>query len=151
MPPAPPPIDPERLRAARVRGGLTQAELAREIGVAGGERVSRWELGTSTPSIAMRARLARALSVDLEDFLPHDGPPDVRRLRVEAGLTVADLAERGGLAPGTVKRWESGTGSRGVRAPLGRVAEALSVTTTQVQDAIEESRRRRAGSDKEHG
>ena len=70
---------------------LTQAELARVIGVAGGERVSRWELGTSTPSTAMRARLAKALGIDLEELLPSQGPADLRRLRAEAGLTVAEL------------------------------------------------------------
>jgi transcriptional regulator with XRE-family HTH domain len=42
-------LNPEALRAARVRAGLTQHELARLVGVAGGERVSRWELGTSRP------------------------------------------------------------------------------------------------------
>ncbi len=38
-------IDPSELRAARESAGLTQHELARLVGAAGGERVSRWELG----------------------------------------------------------------------------------------------------------
>ena len=42
-------MDPGALRAARERAGLTQHQLARLVGVAGGERVSRWELGTSEP------------------------------------------------------------------------------------------------------
>ena len=127
-------------RQARVRAGLTQAELARVIGVAGGERVSRWELGTSTPSTAMRARLAKALDIDLEELLPSQGPADLRRLRAEAGLTVAELAERGGVARGTIKRWEAGAALR-VRAPLDTVAAALGVSVDTLRHAIELSAR----------
>ena len=133
-------MEPERLRAARVRAGLTQAELARAVGVAGGERVSRWELGTSSPSTAMRARLAKALSLDLEELLPQRGPADLRRLRAEAGLTLAELAERGGLSKGTIKRWEAGSGLP-VRAPLDNVAAALDVTVDTLRHAIELSAR----------
>ena len=140
MPPENPPLEPERLRAARVRAGLTQAELARAVGVAGGERVSRWELGTSSPSTAMRARLAKALSLDLEELLPQRGPADLRRLRAEAGLTLAELAERGGLSKGTIKRWEAGSGLP-VRAPLDNVAAALDVTVDTLRHAIELSAR----------
>ena len=42
-------IDPSALRTARESAGLTQHELARLVGAAGGERVSRWELGASVP------------------------------------------------------------------------------------------------------
>lgn len=140
MPSENPPLNPDRLRAARVRAGLTQAELARVIGVAGGERVSRWELGTSTPSTAMRARLAKALGIDLEELLPSQGPADLRRLRAEAGLTVAELAERGGVARGTIKRWEAGSALR-VRAPLDAVAAALGVSVDTLRHAIELSAR----------
>ena len=41
--------------------GLTQHELARLIDVAGGERISRWELGSSAPRPEMLLRLAQAL------------------------------------------------------------------------------------------
>lgn len=140
MPPENPPLEPERLRAARVRAGLTQAELARAVGVAGGERVSRWELGASSPSTAIRARLAKALGLDLEELLPQRGPADLRRLRAEAGLTLAELAERGGLSKGTIKRWEAGSGLP-VRAPLDNVAAALDVTVDTLRHAIELSAR----------
>ena len=108
--------------------------------MAGGERVSRWELGTSTPSTAMRARLAKALGIDLEELLPSQGPADLRRLRAEAGLTVAELAERGGVARGTIKRWEAGSALR-VRAPLDAVAAALGVSVDTLRHAIELSAR----------
>lgn len=140
MYPENPPLRPELLRAARVRAGLTQAELARAVGVAGGERVSRWELGTSSPSTAMRARLAKALDLDLEELLPRQGPADLRRLRAEAGLTVAELAALGGVSRGTIKRWESGSGLP-VRAPLDNVAAALGVSVDTLRHAIELSAR----------
>ena len=54
-------VDPAALRDARVRMGLTQHELARLIDVAGGERISRWELGSSAPRPEMLLRLAQAL------------------------------------------------------------------------------------------
>jgi transcriptional regulator with XRE-family HTH domain len=58
-------VDPEALRAARIRAGLTRPELARLVGVAGGERVSRWELGTSSPRPEILHQLARVLASPL--------------------------------------------------------------------------------------
>lgn len=142
MPDETSPLEPERLRAARLRAGLTQAEVARAVGVAGGERVSRWELGASAPSMSMLARLAKVLDLDLEELLPARGAPDLRRLRVEAGLTVIELAERGKISKGTIKRWEAGSGVRSVRAPLDLLADALGVSVDQVRRAIERSRPR---------
>jgi DNA-binding XRE family transcriptional regulator len=53
-----------RLRALRARSGLSQKQLAREIG-ATQTRVSRWESGTGNPSIRALVRLCRALDADL--------------------------------------------------------------------------------------
>ena len=61
---------------------------------------------------------------------------DLRRLRAEAGLTVTELAKRGGLSRGTIKRWEAGAGLP-VRAPLGDLATALGVTVEELRHAIE--------------
>lgn len=133
--PSLPPLDPEQLRAARVRAGLTQSQLARAIGVAGGERVSKWELGEAVPSAAVRARLARALGLEVEDLLPKDGVSDLRRLRLQAGLTVAQLAKRGEVSAGTIKRWESGAMTR-THAPLDRLASALGVDEARVREAL---------------
>ena len=51
-------IDPSELRVAREKAGLTQHELARLVGAAGGERISRWELGTSVPRPDFLVKLA---------------------------------------------------------------------------------------------
>ena len=85
---SPQPLDPVILRAARIRRGMTQSEVARAVGVAGGERVSKWELGTASPSASVRVRLARILELEVEELLPSLGAAGLRRLRVEAGLTV---------------------------------------------------------------
>jgi DNA-binding XRE family transcriptional regulator len=66
-------VDPVALRDARLRMGLTQHELARLIDVAGGERISRWELGSSAPRPEILHRLAQALNVDAADLLDAGG------------------------------------------------------------------------------
>lgn len=86
-------LDPSELRAAREKAGLTQHELARLVGAAGGERVSRWELGTSVPRPDFLVRLARALDIPTLRLIHIDGEmPDLRALRLQAGLTVPRLA-----------------------------------------------------------
>ena len=86
-------IDPNALRAAREEAGLTQHELARLVGAAGGERISRWELGTSSPRPDFLVRLAKALDIPTLRLIHLDGDvPDLRALRLQAGLTVPDLA-----------------------------------------------------------
>ena len=52
------------MREARRAAGMTQAELARRVGVAGGERVSVWERGLAAPSAVAVARMAEVLGVD---------------------------------------------------------------------------------------
>ena len=113
-----PRLNPEALRAARVRAGLTQHELARLVGVAGGERVSRWELGTSRPR------------------------PEIL-LRVAAGLSMRDLAVRAHVSKTTLGRWESGgLDQTPSRAALALLALPLGVPVDEVERAIVRSRSR---------
>jgi transcriptional regulator with XRE-family HTH domain len=125
------------LRDARLRMGLTQHELARLIDVAGGERISRWELGSSTPRPEILHRLAQALNVGASDLLDAGGPADLRRLRTSAGLSARTLAARAHVSVPTYVRWESG---RTIRLPAGQIlkplAKALNVTVQDVESAI---------------
>ncbi len=57
----------ERLRQARERRGLSQAELARRIG-AGVNQVPRYENGQAEPSPMLLKRLARSLEIT-SDYL----------------------------------------------------------------------------------
>ena len=134
-------FEPQAFRRARIAAGLTQHELARMLGVAGGERVSRWELGRSTPRPDILAKAAAALSVEVE-FLLGGGKAqrDLRSLRHARGLTLAELADQVNVATSTLSRWETGQGSR--ELPPGSVrllAVALGVNLATVRTAMEQS------------
>lgn len=144
MPRPDPTPDPNAVRAARVRKGLTQHELARLVGVAGGERVSRWELGTSAPRPEVLVRLASVLQVSPVELLtPDPRPPDLRRLRVLAGLSARQLASRAHLSLANIQRWESGRIERIPAAPtLEPLADVLGTSTEEVEQALACSRAR---------
>jgi transcriptional regulator with XRE-family HTH domain len=136
-----PRLDPAALRTARLAAGLTQHELARLIGVAGGERVSRWELGTSVPRPQTLRKIAACLHVEISDLLGSPSPvASLHALRVRSGLSLTELAERVHLSKATLSRWESG---RVARRPEGAVlvllAQSLGVTVEDVEAAVERS------------
>ena len=130
-------VDPLALRDARIRMALTQHELARLIDVAGGERISRWELGTSAPRPEMLRRLAQALNVKAADLFETGGPADLRRLRTFAGISARTLAARAHMSVPTYIRWESGRIKRlPARQALEPLAKALNVNVEDVESAI---------------
>ena len=130
-------VDPVALRDARLRMGLTQHELARLIDVAGGERISRWELGSSAPRAELLHRLAEALRVGVADLLDAGGPADLRRLRTTAGLSARTVADRAHMSVPTYIRWECGGTKRlPARQALKPLAKALNVTVEDVESAI---------------
>lgn len=134
-------LDSQALRRARVAAGLTQHQLARLVGVAGGERVSRWELGTSSPRPQLVLHLAGVLGVDLNELYARPREGDLRSLRVAAGMSMDELASRIHASKTTISRWESGDVVRplSVRV-LALLAEALGVSPDVVQQAAERSR-----------
>ncbi len=144
--PGDPRLDAAALRTARVRAGLTQHELARLVGVAGGERVSRWELGTSSPRPEILVRIAATLDVSLADlFVPGAEPADLRGLRVATGLSMEELATRVHVSKATLSRWESGhLVNVPSRAALQLLADSLAATVEDVERAFDRSRDRRS-------
>lgn len=140
---AEPLVDPQALRVARERAGLTQHELARLIGVAGGERVSRWERGASEPRPEVLRRIAAALNVQTRNLLTSaQGDVDLRRLRVLAGLTARQVAERSHMSLPTYARWESGqTMLSPSESSLDSLAEILGVGPADVAAALTSARR----------
>ena len=123
------------------RTAITAGLAGLFIGVAGGERVSRWELGSSTPRPALLQRLAEALDVPVRDLLaPAGDPPDLRRLRAAAGLSAREVAERAHMSLPTLKRWEAG-GIRRMpsRAALSALADALGVDVESLEAALTRS------------
>lgn len=143
--PGDPRLDVAALRAARVRAGLTQHEFARLVGVAGGERVSRWELGTSSPRPEILRRIAATLDVSLADLVVAGAEPaDLRGLRVAAGLSMEELATRVHVSKATLSRWESGhVVNAPARAALELLADSLAATVEDVERAFDRSRDRR--------
>jgi len=99
-----------RVAAARLRSGLTQAQLAEASGVTD-ETISRIERGRYEPAVSTLFRLAEALDVSLDRLAgdggarAHDGPsrgkprlsPLVRRLRARIDVLTPD-AQRALLA-----------------------------------------------------
>ncbi|RYV51905.1 helix-turn-helix domain-containing protein [Pengzhenrongella frigida] len=132
-------IDGAALRAARIRAGLTQHELAHEVGVVGGERVSMWERGEARPrSPQLLHAVARALGVPVAALLvAPDGGPGLRWLRFSAGLSVEELAHAVHLSAASLKRWEA-QGRRRLpsSATLDSIALALGVDTAEVKNAL---------------
>lgn len=136
-------IDPSVLRGARLRAGLTQHELAHLIGVAGGERVSRWELGTSTPRPNMMIRLAKTLNVTPAQLLGADADSaDLQDLRLMAGLSARTLAASANVSTASYVRWEAGRGKRlPSEATLNALASSLNVSAEELHAAFARTRR----------
>lgn len=64
-----------RLRVLRVDRGLTQEQLALEVGVGKGA-ISQWERDGTEPSFAALTTIARVLGVSLDELIlgPHAAP-----------------------------------------------------------------------------
>jgi transcriptional regulator with XRE-family HTH domain len=123
--PGPPPSELRRLRR---RVGLSQAEVAARIG-AGRHSVSAWERGQRPPLAAVRllarvygvpvARVAGAAGVspprqlDRRTWAPGDLPEVLEALRLWAGMTQADVAERMSCSVASVRAWENARGVPG--------------------------------------
>ncbi len=135
-------VDPTALRAARERLGLTQHQLARLVGVAGGERISRWELGLDEPRPDSMARLARVLNAQVIELLDVDPERrDLRALRYCAGLSAGEVAAAAHISARSYARWESGSWVRQPTAEnLRAIARKLNVPVSAVRDALELAR-----------
>ncbi|MGD9961863.1 helix-turn-helix domain-containing protein [Nocardioides sp.] len=135
-------IDLSALRTARERLGLTQHQLARLVGVAGGERISRWELGLDEPRPDSLARLARALNTHVVELLDVDAERrDLRALRYCAGLSAGEVAAAVHISARSYARWESGSWVRPPSAEnLRAIARKLDVPVGTVRDALELAR-----------
>lgn len=82
----------DRIRRARERAGLTQQQLATEVGV-GVRTIGNWERGESVPRNRL-AKIEDVLGVSLRGTVgpaPQDAEPD--RLPVGSGVEPLDLAQ----------------------------------------------------------
>ena len=74
----------DRIKAMREKNNMTQAELARYLGITRSS-VNAWELGISTPSTQYIVELANLFQVSTDYLLNVD---------VTASISVAGLSER---------------------------------------------------------
>lgn len=134
-----PAIDAAALRTARERAGFTQHELARQVGVVGGERVSLWERGEARPrSPRLLHVVAQAVGLaPRELLLPPEGGPTLRWFRFAAGLGVEELAEATHVSIASLKRWEAhGCRRLPSHSTIELLASALEVPSNDVTSAL---------------
>jgi transcriptional regulator with XRE-family HTH domain len=122
----------KKLRAARQQRGITQAELAEQLGLASHAHIANLESERDVPSLSLAVRASRALQISL-DYLLRDSipvssaaPPPIetsstrwvsaslaerlRTLRLERGWGQTELARRLGLARrGSISQFENGS------------------------------------------
>lgn len=138
-------VDPHAIRRARESAGLTQHQLAHAIGMAGGERISKWELGTATPRLEILARLAHALGVDIETLLtPGSKLTGMASLRANRALSVSEAARLCHVSVATYERWEKGQTVQGpAGGSLSLLAQVMHVTEAEAETALQQSRQQR--------
>lgn len=136
------PVNPDAIRDARETARLTQHQLAREVGIAGGERVSKWELGTATPRLEVLAKVARVVDVDIQVLLaPGFRLVGVARLRAAQSLSVSEAARRCHVSIATYERWERGKTVHGpAGASLALFAQVMQVSEAEAETAFGQSR-----------
>lgn len=96
----------EAMRAARERAGLSQMQLALEIGVSC-VVISSAELGYNSPGLYFCADLAEYLGISIDEMLgfehkPFSQPKTPRQYRKAAGLTQRELGKKAGVSVRTI-------------------------------------------------
>jgi len=109
----------ERLRAARLKNGLSQTELGDAMSVSF-QQIQKYERGTNRISASMLTRAGKALGVPVADFFPDDdlnrnpdAKLDIRTLR--GGTALAEYFRAMGPAQRVVLLQVAQEFARGVR------------------------------------
>lgn len=129
-----PGFEPALLREARTAAGLSRAGLAAAAQVSENE-IAKWETGNRVPQVDTLARLAGALKLSPLELVRKDELTPFQQLRIGAGLSQQEAAERAGLTRGkysSIERAERPTASA---ADQERLAAAFGVELADVQAA----------------
>jgi transcriptional regulator with XRE-family HTH domain len=127
------------LANARRAAQLTQQELAAAAGVANELRVGLWERGEERPHARFIPVLARRLEISPLALLDGDPErPDLAHLRVAAGLSLREMADRAGLTTMSYHRLERrGASRRGVPdSTVKAIADVLGIPPDQARALI---------------
>ncbi len=85
----------EKIQEARKRLGLTQEELAEQIGVSR-QALAKWESGKTLPDIERAAALSRILGIPLAELVQNSGPePDQGPPRGKYLFGIAEVNDKG--------------------------------------------------------
>ena len=85
----------EKIQEARKRRGLTQEELAEQIGVSR-QALAKWESGETLPDIERAAALSRILGIPLAELVQNSGPePDQGPPRGKYLFGIAEVNDKG--------------------------------------------------------
>jgi len=103
-----------RIKKARERAGLSQAELAKLLGVSQ-QQVSNWESGRHSPNMRVAPDLYRYLNLNLEElgYKPPGGGLNsqvgdfLSTSRQYKGWSQGDLAQKLGISTGRLIDWEN--------------------------------------------
>lgn len=135
----PPPgrFDADKLREARIDLGITQADLAKRIGVDPGV-VNSWEVRGARPSVPNLGRVASALGLTVPDLYRSDAGAAgaLVDLRVRAGLSQREAAELLKVSQARISRWERGV-SRPTWDEISSYAEVLNADRITVGAAVD--------------
>jgi transcriptional regulator with XRE-family HTH domain len=127
-------FDGARLRARRLKLGMTQRQVARELDVSESV-VAHWEGGSQRPTVQRVAALARMLGVTATDLTTSSedaGARSLLQLRMDAGLKQDGLAEQAGLTRTKYSSLERGEVATLSRADAARLARVLGVQADAV-------------------
>ncbi len=81
------------LREARLRAGLTQAELATRTGTTQ-SAISRWEVGSARPSFEVLRKLVRACGLELQVALGERDPGESSLIERSLALSPAERLDQ---------------------------------------------------------
>lgn len=128
-------VDPRSLVAARRAAGLRPAELARQLGV-DRQLVWKWENGLASPGPHRLPAIGEALGVPVHTLMAKQHSP-LRILRLQAGLTLAELAAALGVPLTTYAGWERAGLKRGLpTVQLRALTAALRADIDTVRRAL---------------
>lgn len=132
----------DRLRELRVKAGLTPDDLSVRLG-SSRQSVSHWETGRSTPAPPVLKQIANELDVSISVLVPiPDNRLRMGDLRVRAGLTQIQAAERLGISPTSLAEIEKGMKPVNDQR-VSAIAELYNVETAQVVEVWERGRETR--------
>ena len=124
----------DHIRKRRLIVGITQKEVAKQLGVTQTTLI-KWEKGRTVPPLLAMSRVVRFLGHDPFPPVPKTLADRLKAKRRELGWTQKTAARQLGIDPCTWSDWERG-GTIMVKAHRQRIAEFVGVPGAEVYEAM---------------